>query len=155
MEAEVKEQTENQQAIIAALAEIAECNGGILQVDAVIDAARPLKSPLHGQFEWDDGEAAHHYRQWQARQLIRVTVKYLPAAGDSVRVFVSLTTDRYEDGGGYRRLVSVMSDKDMREQLLSDAHDDMTRFKQKYRHLSELAEVIEAMTAAQRKKLAA
>lgn len=152
---EVKEQTQNQQAVIAALAEIAEQNDGVLQVDAVIAAARPNDSPLHSKFTWDNTEAAHKWRQEQARALIRVTVKYLPQINDCVRVFVSLTTDQQAEGGGYRHLVSVMSNKEQREQLLEDAHADMERFRQKYRHLSELAEVIEAMTKAQRRQLVA
>lgn len=147
--------TQNQQAVIAALAEIAEQNNGVLQVDAVIEAARPASSPLHSKFTWDDTEAAHKWRQEQARALIRVTVHMLPVSNDAVRVFVSLTTDQKEAGGGYRQLISVMSKKELREQLLADAHADMERFRQKYRHLSELAEVIEAMTRAQRKQLAA
>ena len=150
---EQKEQTQNQQAVIAALAEIAEQNDGVLQVDAVIEAARPASSPLHNKFTWDDTEAAHKWRQEQARALIRVTVHYLPQVKDNVRVFVSLTSDQQADGGGYRRLVSVMSNKDQREQLLEDAHADMERFRQKYRHLSELAEVIAAMTKAERRQL--
>lgn len=153
--AEVKEQSELQQAVITALAEIAEQNNGVLQVDAVIAAARPNDSPLHSKFTWDNTEAAHKWRQEQARALIRVTVKYLPQINDCVRVFVSLTTDQAEEGGGYRHLVSVMSNKEQREQLLEDAHADMQRFRQKYRHLSELADVIEAMTKTQRRQLAA
>ena len=152
---EQKEQTEKQRAIIDALAAIAADNDGLLQVDTVIDAARPKASPLHDRFDWDDTEAAHKWRQEQARALIRVTVKYLPSVGDNVRVFVSLTTDQKEDGGGYRHLVSVMTDKDQREQLLEDAHADMLRFRQKYRHLSELANVIDAMSKLERKRLAA
>ena len=152
---EQKEQTEKQRAIIDALAAIAADNDGLLQVDTVINAARPKSSPLHDRFDWDDTDAAHKWRQEQARALIRVTVKYLPSVGDNVRVFVSLTTDQKEDGGGYRHLVSVMTDKDQREQLLEDAHADMLRFRQKYRHLSELANVIDAMSKLERKRLAA
>ena len=153
--AENKEQSELQQAVIAALADIAEQNDGVLQVDAVIAAARPNDSPLHSKFTWDDTEAAHKWRQEQARALIRVTVHYLPQVKENVRVFVSLTSDQQAEGGGYRQLVAVMSNKDQREQLLEDAHADMERFRQKYRHLTELAEVITAMTKAQRRQLAA
>jgi hypothetical protein len=148
---EQKEQTENQQAVIAALAEIAESNNGVLQVDAVIAAARAQDSPLHSKFTWDDTEAAHKWRQEQARALIRVTVKYLPENGNSVRVFVSLTTDQRTKGGGYRQLVSVMSNEEQRAQLLEDAYSDLQRFREKYSLLTELAEVFAAITAAEKK----
>ena len=60
-----------QDLITARLAKIAEENGGNLTPDAVLEDARSKKSPLHDQFEWNDGEAAHRFRLDQARTLIR------------------------------------------------------------------------------------
>jgi hypothetical protein len=85
---------------------------------------------------------------WQAQKLLRVTVEYLPTPdGDRrpVRIFASLTTDRDKDDGGYRAVVDIMSRKEWHTQLLNDAFDDMNRFRVKYGHLKELAEVFEAM----------
>jgi hypothetical protein len=153
----VESVNENQHAVIEALAAIASQNEGMLKVDDVIEAARPASSPLHSKFTWDDTEAAHKWRQEQARALIRVTVHMLPSniSNEPVRVFVSLTPDRKDDGGGYRSLVSVMSRKDLREQLLADACADMERFQQKYAQLSELTEVCAAMKRAEVKQLKA
>lgn len=47
-----------------------ERDGKVLP-EAVVDAARPLDSPLHHRFEWDDSIAAEAHRLAQARQLIR------------------------------------------------------------------------------------
>ena len=148
---------DNQQAVIEALAAIASQNQGMLKVDDVIEAARPEASPLHSKFDWNDTEAAHKWRQEQARALIRVTVHMLPSniSKEPVRVFVSLTPDRKDDGGGYRTLVSVLSKRELREQLLVDAGVDMERFRQKYAQLIELAEVIAAMRRAEVSKLKA
>jgi hypothetical protein len=44
---------------------------GLLTAEAVVEAARNERSPLHGEFEWDDSAAAHRYRIEQARGLIR------------------------------------------------------------------------------------
>lgn len=63
--------TAKQELIAARLAKIAEECGGNLTPDAVLEDARSKKSPLHDQFEWNDGEAAHKYRLDQARTLIR------------------------------------------------------------------------------------
>lgn len=60
-----------QELIAARLAKITEDCGGNLTPAAVVEDARSKKSPLHDQFEWDDGEAAHKYRLEQARTLIR------------------------------------------------------------------------------------
>lgn len=43
---------------------------GPLTPDAVIRDAKKQDSPLHGEFEWDDGKAGHRWRIEQARALI-------------------------------------------------------------------------------------
>ena len=144
---------EQKQSIIASeLERLTRLNGGVLQPQTVVEAARDPKSPLHDSFDWDDTEAASKWRLHQARQLIRVLVRYEPVTGGKtvpVRVFVSLTPDRKEDGGGYRLSQSVFSDDDMRRQLLVDARREMARFREKYSALTELAKVFEAMEEAQ------
>lgn len=138
--------------VISTLVAIAEKNHGVLTPEAVVDHAKRDDSPLHGRFTWDDSEAAHQYRLWQARQLIRVTIKYLPNGSETIpaRIFVSLTTDRTNDGGGYRHIVDVMSDKDMKAQLLRDALDELVRFETKYAALKELADVFQAARKARK-----
>ena len=56
---------------LEALKEIAKRDGGLLRPQAVVDAARPVSSPLHGAFCWNNTEAAQKYRLLQAQQLIR------------------------------------------------------------------------------------
>lgn len=124
------------------LKRIADDNDGVLMPEDVVEAARPPHHPLHDKFEWDDGEAAHQYRLEQARRLIRVTVTMLPAMKGHrvVRSFTSLTPDR-EKGGGYRETVVVLSNPDMRKQMLADAMDELRAFRRKYAVLTELAGV--------------
>lgn len=64
--------------------------------------------------------------------------------GETMDVFVSLTPDRKE-GSGYRILTDVLSDSQMREQLLSDALDDLDVFRDKYKKLKELSIIFEAI----------
>jgi hypothetical protein len=134
------------QKVVAELRRIAAEHDGLLNPSDVVQAARPKASPLHGKFEWDDSEAAERYRLWQARQLISVTVEYIGGQENGMlsRVFVSLTSDRKEDGG-YRTIDAVLSKRSDREQLLQDALDDMETFKNRYREIKELTEVFAAM----------
>lgn len=130
----------------AELNRIAAKSGGILQPAAVVDAARPKSSPLHDRFDWNDSEAAAKYRIWQARQLISITLTVIDsqdANAPAEKMWVSLTSDRKADGG-YRPLVRVLSDADMREQLLADALADLEVFRLKYGRLAELAKVFAA-----------
>jgi hypothetical protein len=142
--------------VVAELRRIADENGGELRPVDVVAAARPAKSVLHRKFTWDDTAAAEQWRLQQARQLIRVTVEYI-GTGDSrvvARTFVSLKPDRESSGGGYRAMVSVLSNTEFREQLMADAMEDMVAFRKRYSALKELSEVFAAMRRVKRPKAA-
>jgi hypothetical protein len=129
-----------------ALQRIQRANGGLLRPEDVVSEARAKISPLHPMFEWKDSAAAHEYRLWQARQLIRVSVIFLPNGSDqAIKAFVSMLDDRTQDGGGYRALVDVLSDKTMRQAFLKEALAELQVFERKYQMLSELAVVFAAM----------
>lgn len=138
-------------AVIDTLRALSERDHGVLRADAVLYEAERHDSPLHGYFTWDDGEAAHKHRLHEARNLIRCTVITEPKTGQEVRAFVSLTTDRQSDGGGYRETIRVMGRKDDRAQMLSDALAELQVFERKYQTLSELSEVFAASRKARNK----
>ena len=75
--------------------------------------------------------------------MLRVVVNYETIGDEAVpfRVFVSLSSDRANEGG-YRVSAAVMNQDDLRTQLLMDALNEMRRFAAKYRHLQELAKVV-------------
>lgn len=142
----------DQASIREELERIARSHGGLLKPEDVVEEARQPSSPLHSQFTWDNSEAAHHWRLFQARNLIRVVVVYHESPASESRVFVSLTPDRKEEGGGYRLLRTVLSNQQMRAQLLEDALHELQVFEDKYRHLKELARVFKAIKAVSKKK---
>jgi len=116
---------------------------GILFPKAVVDFARDPGTNLHEHFEWDDAKAGYGYRLWQARQLISVQVLYLndkKGEGKEVPAFVSLTEDRVLKGG-YRSMVTILSDDDLRVKMLKDAKRELVRFRQRYQDLVELSDV--------------
>lgn len=125
---------------------IKDMNGGMLDPVKVVEFARDPDTALHAKFEWDDGEAAEKYRIWQARQVIRLELTIAPRSEETpkeIRAFVSLQADRGE--GGYRAILDVLSDDDLRGQLLEEAKRDMKIFRKKYNILNELARVFSAM----------
>ena len=105
---------------------------GVLKPESVVEHASNPESALHGQFTWDDDKAAQEYRLWQARKLINVCVTVLPNLNKEFRAFVSLGSDRKQKGGGYRWTVDVFSDKDMREELLTQALAELRRIRRQY-----------------------
>jgi|TARA_Y100000310_G_scaffold223798_1_gene225671 hypothetical protein len=126
------------------LAEIRE--KGLLRAEDVVAYAQDEDTLLHERFEWDDTVAAHQHRLWQARQLIvEVTIVPRPETGPT-QAYVSLTTDRNNgEGGGYRTIVDVMSDEELRTTLLNDAKTEAGKWRKKYSGLKELFSVFYAI----------
>lgn len=60
--------------IVGEILEKIEKRDNTITPEAVIEEAKPKKSPIHGCFNWDDAKAANEYRLWQARNLIRSVV---------------------------------------------------------------------------------
>lgn len=124
---------------------------GILRPENIVDFAKDPKTLLHGRFEWNNGEAAHQYRLWQARQLIRTVVTVTDDKEKSYSVYVSLKGDRYNEGGGYRTMVSVMNDEELRTALLQEAFEEFKCFREKYGRLRELATIFQTMRKVEKK----
>lgn len=125
--------------------ELRKQNGGILSASELLEASEPKDAPTHDCFEWKDSKAGHEYRLHQARQLLAVYVTIMDSPNGKVetRAYVSLSTER-GDNGGYRAIADVLSDEDLRQQLLQDAFRDLEIFRKKYSVLTELAPVFSA-----------
>lgn len=123
---------------------------GLLLPERVVAAAQPEDSPLHSCFEWDDNEAAHQHRLWQARQLIRTRVILIEGIKEPITAYVSLKSDR-KDGAGYRSIVTILQTPRLRKQMLEEALEELQTFQQKYRELTELVEVFDAAKRVRKK----
>lgn len=125
-----------------------ESRDGVITADAVLKAATPASSPLHEYFEWNNTEAAKKYRLWQARMLIRsVAVVYEEdGRGKYNRGFVNLnvTTDGTTERG-YIGIARAMNDTELRAQLLEQAKQEAVDWRNRYRNLTELASVFDAI----------
>ncbi len=135
----------------AELEGIAKKNGALNPHDVVKFAENP-KTALHACFTWDDGEAAIKWRVHEARMLIRVIVNVIPVDGEDreYRAFVSLKDDRHL-GTGYRTMVSILDDEELRDQLLKDALEEMEAFQAKYKDIQELCDVFVAIEKVKEK----
>lgn len=129
------------------LEEIRSRHGGILRAEDVVEFARDETTHLHSHFEWDDTEAAEQYRLEQARRVIRLRVTVAKNLGNDrpVPMYVSLTTDRAQPGGGYRPFVDVMSSEELKAELLRQALSEFKRVRSRYNELRELAPIFAAI----------
>lgn len=125
---------------LAELDQLKHASGGIVSPRAVVDFARNSRTALHSWFEWNNSAAAEKYRLHQARLLINVLVTVVPGTKIATQAYVSLAEDRHEDGG-YRAIVDVLSDADLRGRLLAMALAELRAFRSKYRRLQELGDL--------------
>lgn len=122
-------------------------NGGLLTEESVITEAKSKKHPLHDRFTWDNSAAAKLWRLEEARRLIRsvfVTIEQPKDTSVTVRAYASLPRDR-EAGGGYRSISDIMSQEDLRSELLTTALSELDALKKRYSNLNELVPVFKAV----------
>ena len=116
-----------------------------LTPQTVVDEARPVDSPLHPYFEWDDNVAAHHWRLEQARHLIK-SVKWRYAepseAGETpktVRAFCSVLTD---EGHHFVPTPVVADDPMLRKIVLQDMQREWRQLFKRYKQFREFLEMV-------------
>lgn len=128
------------------LNELGEKEGG-LTAETLLEASRPEEALLHDCFEWDDSLAAERFRLRQARSFIGniVAVEIQGKPVEKTRAFVSVTETAHREKGVFVPIVTAMSDERSRETVLKNALFELQAFKEKYRTLSELAKVFEAI----------
>lgn len=122
--------------------------GRTVTPEDVLERARSNNSALHKHFTWDDSEAAHEYRLGQAGELIRSIVVDISRSNLStkhVRAYVSV-----EQGGerAYSAMAHVMTDGQLRAQMLASAWAELQAFRRKYAELTELARIFEQIDRA-------
>lgn len=107
---------------------------GELQAKDVVDASRPQDAPLHPCFEWEDPVAAELYRQQQARNLIGAVVTIQETASSTpVEVRAYLHVD-----DSYHPTNVVISDQDMRQELLHTFLKEAEAFQRRLETFSAL-----------------
>jgi hypothetical protein len=135
--------------------ELAEgADPGAVPPHLIIEKARPRSHPVHDLFDWNDKHAAHAHRLDQARhfvnrlRIVRVEIKSNPTISD--RAFYSVRTP--DDGRGYVGRHRILTDRDLRVQVIERAKGDLENFIAKYagvlslgRSLPHLNEAIDAM----------
>lgn len=132
---------------------INEKNNGIVTPADVLNDARSKKSPLHNFFDWDDTKAAEKWRGQQASYLLRtihVVVKD-NGEGEEVRAFynVNVIPQGQEDRvRAYVTLPRVLSEADLRQQVVAQALRQLRAWQEKYKRYKEFADVFRAIEEA-------
>jgi len=125
------------QKIGEALEAVATANGGRIEPEAVVEAARNPKNSLHAHFEWDDKKAAAAHRIDQARGIIRIIrVESDDTESGTMRAFHSITDDR---GTAYRPAKTVLGSPEMMLALRKRAKVELEAFQLRYNEIREIS----------------
>lgn len=119
----------------------------------VVETAIPETSPLHRFFEWNAEKGAAAFRLQQAGQLIRSVRVVVSAPKQPVRLaraFVSVVTDG--NRRSYKPIAVVMTNPQLRAQLLEEAHAALEAMERKYGTLAEWGEVFAAAARVRKRQ---
>ncbi len=120
---------------------------GLCATEALVDAAKPAKSPLHPLFSWDNKTAGDLWRKQEARQIIlSVSIVKENKDGEPKRVqapaFINIRKPSIGDGGpasrGYMTTAAVISDKELYRQALTTALAAVRSLQRRFETLTEL-----------------
>jgi len=132
----------------AALEALIQSHDGQIGPQILLDSARCGSSPFHGDFEWDDGDAAELYRLVQAGHIIRrwkgVIVKIEPST-KLIKVSATRSVQSPQSGRGngpsYKRVSDIMADPVLRADMLQTVLRELLSYRKRYSGLSELADI--------------
>ena len=121
---------------------------GDLTPEAVIDAARAKRNPLHKLFEWSDDVAAEKYRLIQAGRVLRsLEVVYVDRPKEPTRCYeveVKKSPGKPQPTI-YTTHEEAVQDPIVRERLLAESIKALMQWRRRFRLLSELDRVFNAI----------
>ena len=111
-----------------------QAEAGQLTAALVVDKARPVTSPLHAAFEWNDHVAAEYHREHQARNLIR-SVEILQPDKSSAPAYIHVQTEK-----SYMPTLEVVKRFDLYEQAYRAACARVAEAEHSLQKLQQLAD---------------
>ena len=116
----------------------------LLVMQDIVDAAADPQNVMHGEFTWDDTEAAKEHRLMQARMLVRKVKITNPSDLNKppIPMFVSLMEDRAREGGGYRQTAEVLSNDELLNQLEATAKNELAAWTKRHAMLTDLVSAV-------------
>lgn len=120
---------------------------GLIQPEAVVEAAKDPESPLHHYFEWDVEAAAQAYWLVQARHLIgRYTVVRVDNGPQYVNV--TLRKGRPDERRGYVPMQRAAADPDLLEQIVHEAEVVIVAWRNRLSAFNRAREIVAALDVA-------
>lgn len=116
---------------------------GELTAEAIVASATSQNSPIHGEFIWDDSEAAHQYRLNQARRLVKIVKEpYVRPTGEQSRVRFFHAVPQDDNRTVYSPLNEIIDDPISTAIILRQAEREWRTLWGRYQHLSEFVDIV-------------
>lgn len=123
-----------------------EQKGNALKPADVVEDARPDDAPTHGLFEWNDMLAANHWRQNQAREVLRsIRIVMYDDQGVERQIIANVHVELSPRNHAYVPIQVAIADDDMRQQILAEALRYLRGWQARYEHLEALRPVVRAI----------
>lgn len=100
------------------------------------------RSELYKCFTWDDTKAANEWRKQEARQVVRLLVFEDDNTEEPTKVRVLQKT-----ADAYKPVTQIVRNEEEYKELLKRAKAELSSFRERYKTLVELEEVLEAIDA--------
>ena len=112
--------------------------------EKIVEMARDSSTELYKCFTWDDKKAADKWRLHEARVLVcNIVVDAEDAEEETTSIRCFYKTD-YNDG--YKPTKIIVQQPDEYKKLLNNALAELEAFQRKYKALSELESVLDAIS---------
>lgn len=105
-------------------------------------AEKNPESELHKCFTWDDTKAANEWRKYEARQVVRLLVFKDDEKDEPTKIRVL-----QKASASYVPVKQIIRDEDEYQKLLDRAYAELQSFRERYKTIAELEEVLEAIDA--------
>ena len=114
---------------------------GSLQSETVLQMSEDPSATLHDCFVWDDTQAAHSFRMWQVRKLIRSVVIERPSKrkGRVVQIALMHSATDSEGNSGYFNFSKVENDEMLYLSALQTMFTQLTSLDNSIEGLKQLA----------------
>ena len=122
-----------------------------LTAEEIVESAKDKKNPLHDLFEWDNSIAGEQYRLAQARIIVNEVKVMIEnkeyCAFESVAVPVPYGSKSNSESSTeivreYRPIVEILSNEDLRKQVINSALNHLSYWERQNEKYSELAPII-------------
>lgn len=137
-----------------ALGQMLERLGDHVTPQQIVEAARPVRSPIHALFEWNDSAAAEAFRLWQARcHVNHLEIVITTPEGDiETRAYHSVVITKGEERQrGYAHMADIRRSEVLSRQVVAKALSELEGWQQRYsEYQSIFGEVFQAIDHAKR-----